>query len=125
MSLESYYAECPRGVINQIFNTTGMTGWVCAVPARPDTLDISGCCTGKYHVDGDCIQSCETPKDFDFLGCVNRGVGNSSDRYKTLCTNTSANEADRSSADGKDTRKENGAGEFGRVLLGWLLDLGC
>ena len=123
MSMESYYAECPRGVINLNFNTTGMTGWVCAVPARPNTLDISDCCTGKYRVDGNCIQFCETPEDFEFSNCVNRGVGNSLYYYRTLCVNTSAYLAEQSPADGKDTRKENGAGEFSCVLLGWFLDL--
>jgi len=121
MSFESYYAKCPRSQINQIFNTTGMTGWVCGVPARPNTLDISSCCTGKYRVDGNCIQFCETPKDFDFSACVNRGVGNSSYYYRTLCTNTSANQKDDSSTDGKDTRKESGAGEF--LLLAYRYQL--
>jgi hypothetical protein len=47
ISFKSYYAQCPRDQINPIFNTTGMTGWVCGVPARPGTLDISRCCTGQ------------------------------------------------------------------------------
>jgi len=91
------------------------------VPARPNTLDISGCCTSKYRVDGNCIQFCETPKDFDFSACVNRGVGNLSYYYRTLCTNTSANEAYDSSEDGKDTRKESRAGEF--LLLAYRYQL--
>jgi hypothetical protein len=126
MSLESYLAECP----NQIswFNKTGMSGLVCATPARPGILDITNCCSGKYRVEGNCVQICESRPDLEFGNCVNSGTSkNGSGFHAALCVNTSASLAvepssssSSSSGDGGDTGKESGAGEFIHVSL-WRL----
>jgi hypothetical protein len=126
MASESYLAKCPNQ-IGAYFNTTGMSGWVCATPARPGTLDITNCCSGKYRVQGNCIQICESRSDLVFGECVNSGVGkNGSGFHAALCINTSANLADEpsssssSSGDGGNTGEESGAGEFIHVSL-WRL----
>lgn len=116
MSLASYYANCFRFDSPQIFNTAGMNGTVCAVTARPSTLDISHCCDGLKRVNGNCLQFCETKDGEGFGDCVNSGANTTMGIYKTTCRNASAEPVVNSSAE-QDTRKENGAGEFSRSSL--------
>jgi hypothetical protein len=111
MSLASYYANCFRFDSPQIFNTAGMNGIVCAVTARPSTLDISHCCDGIKRVNGNCLQFCETKDGEGFGDCVNSDANTTMGIYKTTCRNASAEPVVNSSAE-QDTRKENGAGEF-------------
>ena len=84
MSMESYLAKCPNQ-IGQFFDISGMSGWVCATPARPGTLDITNCCPGQYRVQGNCIQICESRPELEFGSCVNSGVGADTRFCSLLC----------------------------------------
>jgi hypothetical protein len=128
MSLASYYAHCYRFDAPEIYNTAGMNGTVCAVTARPSTLDISHCCDGLKRVNGNCLQFCETSDGDAFNECVNSGANTTMGPYKTTCRNDLAAEPVGNAMESGEMWEKNGAGELHHGLPDCLvacIDVGC